>query len=150
MGHHSSIGKSSSLLITTKHNGHIYTPKVTIGNNVCIGDELFLACIDEVTIEDNVLFSARVFISDHIHDYTDIHTPVLYQDLKKKGKVLIKQWSFVWINAVILPGVTIWKNAVIGASSVVIHDIPDYCVATGNPAKIIRRYDIDKKEWIKA
>lgn len=120
-----------------------------IGNNVCIWNELFLSCIDEVVIEDCVLFSDRVFITDHIHDYMDITTPILYQDLKKRGKVCIKKWSFVWINAVILPWVTIWKNSVVWASSVVIDDVPDYCVVTWNPAKIIKKYDIVQKKWIK-
>ena len=47
------------------------------------------------------------------------------------------------MNVTICPGVTIGKNAVIGASSVVTKDIPDYAVAVGNPAKVIRYLDKD-------
>lgn len=142
-----SLWKRTSLLVSVDYNWKKYDPYLSIWNNVCIWNDLFLACIDEIVIEDNVLFSDRVFITDHIHDYVDIHTPILYQDLKKKGKVLIKKGSFIWINAVILPWVTIWKNSVVGASSVVTQNIPDYCVATWNPAKIIKKYDIGKQKW---
>ena len=57
----------------------------------------------------------------------------------------------VWVGAgtVIVPGVTIGKNSVIGAGSVVTKDIPDYSVAVGNPAKVIKRYDINKQKWIR-
>ncbi|UKA22769.1 hypothetical protein IHC92_04280 [Photobacterium damselae subsp. damselae] len=47
------------------------------------------------------------------------------------------------------PGVSIGKYCIIGARSVVTKDIPDYCVAAGNPAKIIKKYDFELKEWIK-
>ena len=48
-----------------------------------------------------------------------------------------------WIGggAIILPGVTIWKNSVIGAGSIVTHSIPDNCVAVGNPCRVIKQID---------
>jgi acetyltransferase-like isoleucine patch superfamily enzyme len=48
-----------------------------------------------------------------------------------------------------MPGVTIGRNSIIGASAVVIADVPDYSVATGNPAKVIKKYDAEKKQWVK-
>ena len=56
----------------------------------------------------------------------------------KTGKVIIKDGAHIGIGAIIMPGVTIGKGAVIGAGSVVTKDIPDYCVAVGVPAKVIR------------
>ena len=47
------------------------------------------------------------------------------------------------------PGVTIGKNSVIGANSVVTKDIPDYCVAVGAPAKVIKKYDFESGKWLK-
>ncbi|MDD5731930.1 MAG: acyltransferase [Patescibacteria group bacterium] len=124
-------------------------PLLKIGNGVCIGSNFMAACVDEIVIENNVLISDRVFIADHIHDYHDTSTPIIKQKLVPKGKVLIREGAFIGINAVIMPGVTIGKNSVVGASSVVLHNIPDFSVATGNPAKVVKKYDIDKKEWIK-
>lgn len=120
-----------------------------IGNNCCIGSDFFVAGVYSITIEDNVLFSDRVFISDHIHSYQHTDIPVIYQGLVYKGSVHIKEGAFIGVNTVIMPGVTIGRNSVIGASSVVIDNVPDYCVATGNPAKILKRFDFDKNCWIK-
>ena len=55
----------------------------------------------------------------------------------------------VWIgsNAVILPGITIGDNSVIGAGSVVTHDIPADCVAVGNPCRVMRRITDRDKEY---
>ena len=124
-------------------------PILKIGDSVCIGSNFFVACIDEIVIENNVLLSDRIFISDHIHDYHDVNRPVINQSLLARGRVKIKSGAFIGINSVIMPGVTIGYNSVVGASSVVISDVPDYCVATGNPARIIKQYDINKKEWVK-
>ena len=143
------IAENSFFAITDNNKGRKYSPQVKIGNDVCIGSNFFVACIEGVTIEDNVLMSDRVFISDHIHGYENVTLPIIGQPLVPKGRVLIKQGAFIGINAVIMPGVTIGKNAVVGASSVIIHDIPDYAVATGNPAKIIKKYNKKLKKWDK-
>lgn len=148
------IGKSvfiaeNSFLAITKNGSNNNNPVFKVGDNVCIGSDFVVGCIDEIVIEDYVLISNRVFISDHIHDYTNISLPVISQKLQPKGKVLIKNGAFIGINAVIMPGVTIGKNSVVGASSVVIKDVPDFCVVTGNPAKIIKKYNSKKKIWMK-
>lgn len=62
----------------------------------------------------------------------------LYDELELKS-VSIGDSCWSGEKSVILPGVAIGKHVVIGASSVVTKDIPDYCVAVGNPAKIIKR-----------
>ena len=63
----------------------------------------------------------------------------------KLGKVVIKDGAHIGIGAIIMPGVTIGEGAVIGAHSVVTHDVPPYCVAVGAPAKVIRTFT-DNKE----
>lgn len=139
----------NSFLATGKYGSNNKNPVFKVGDNVCIGSDFFVSCANEIVIEDYVLISNRVFICDNIHDYTDISLPVISQKIQPKGKVLIKNGAFLGINSVILPGVTIGKNSVVGASSVVIKDVPDFCVVTGNPAKIIKKYDSKKKIWVK-
>lgn len=140
------IGKNSFFAITTTESN---TPKVHIGDNVSIGANFFLASIDEIVIEENVLISDRVFISDHIHGYEDISLPIIDQALQPRGKVLIKSDAFIGINAVIMPGVTIGKHAVVGASAVVTQSVPDFTVVAGNPAKIIKQYNPHNNTWEK-
>lgn len=141
------IGSFAFLAVSDKFQTQKFEPTLILGDSVSIGANLFISCIDKVEIEKNVLISHRVFIGDHEHDFMDSNTPIIKQPLKKTGKVLIKEGSFIGVNSVILPGVTIGKNCFIGASSVVTKDVPDYSVAVGNPAKIIKKYDPKIKNW---
>ena len=143
------IAENSFFAVSVAVGSQKFNPKVKIGNNVRIGGNLFLTAIDSVIIEDNVIISDRVFIADHDHGYEDIKIPIINQPLEKKGKVLIKSGSFIGVNAVIMPGVTLGKNSVVGASSVVVKSVPDYSVAVGIPARVIKKYDFKKKQWIK-
>lgn len=149
LGSNTFIAENSFFAISTSDKEKKFKPHVKIGNNVCIGSNFFLACIDSIVIEDNVLMSDRVFISDHIHGYENTKIPIIEQPLEPKGNVVIKEGAFIGINVVIMPGVTIGKNAVVGASSVVIKDVPSYVVVTGNPARIIKKYNIKNKKWEK-
>lgn len=63
--------------------------------------------------------------------------------------LVIGDGTWIGTNVVIVGNIHIGKNCVIGANSVVTKDIPDYSVAVGIPAKVIRKYDFEKKEWIK-
>lgn len=141
------IAENSFLCAVTHFHEQKFLPKIVIGNNVCIGSNFFLACVDEVIIEDNVLMSDRVFISDHMHGYENVRLPIIDQALKSKGKVRIKEGSFIGINAVIMPGVTIGKNSIVGASAVVTKSVPDYAVVAGNPAKVIKLFNDTSKKW---
>ena len=58
--------------------------------------------------------------------------------------VLVKQGAWIGAGATILPGVTVGKNAIVGAASVVTHDVPDYAVVVGNPARVIKTLDAEK------
>ncbi len=123
-------------------------PKLVIGNRVHIGAYAMIIAADEIEIGNNIVMSERVTILDHVHDYTDINKAVIDQPIAKKGKIVIEDDSFIGINAVIMGNVHIGKHAVIGANSVVTHDVPSYSVVAGSPAKIIKRYDFKKKEWV--
>jgi acetyltransferase-like isoleucine patch superfamily enzyme len=143
------IAENSFLAISVIFQDQKFNPLIKIGNNVSIGSNLIIGCINNVTIENDVLIADRVFISDHYHDYENVRKPIISQKLRSKGKVLIKKGSFIGVNAVIMSGVTIGKNSVVGASSVVTKSIPDFSVAAGIPAKIIKRYNFKANKWQK-
>lgn len=123
-----------------------YHPKIEIGNGTVIGQNFHMTCADHIVLEDDVTCSNSVVITDinHAHNLVDIHC--LDQDLEV-SEVHIKQYAFIGSGAVILPGVTIGKNAIIGARAVVTKSVPDDCMAVGIPAKVIKRYDRESKEW---
>jgi acetyltransferase-like isoleucine patch superfamily enzyme len=141
------IVENSFFAVSKTFKDQKFTPKVKIGNNVRIGSNFFLSSIDNITIQDDVIISDRVFVSDHAHQYENINIPIIEQPLQAGGSVLIKAGSFVGVNAVIMPGVVIGRNSVVGASSVVTKNVPDFTVVGGIPAKIIKKYNSKTKTW---
>lgn len=123
------------------------TPRLEIGNNVNIEERLHLICAEEIIIEDNVTISFDVYITDNVHSYQEINVHALKQTLDTK-KVLIKEYAMVGAGTRIMPGVTIGKNAIVGANAVVTKAVPDYSIVAGCPAKVIRQYDFEEKKWI--
>ncbi len=117
-----------------------------IGNNTTLGHFNHIVSNESVIIEDNVLTADRVFISDCYHGYEDIETPIIKQKIRNSGAVVIGEGSWIGENVSII-GCKIGKHCVIGANSVVIKDIPDYCLAAGNPAKVIKKYNQINKQW---
>lgn len=145
-----SIGKKTTVqrqgwLLALKTNGH--NPEINIGNYCNIGDFSHITAMRNITIEDKVLIANNVYISDNLHSYEDISTPVIDQAVIFKGNVLIKSGAWIGENVCIV-GASVGKNSVIGANAVVTKDIPDYSIAVGSPARVIKQYDFNKSEWI--
>ena len=120
----------------SKQNRH---PKLTVGAGTYIGRFCTFACIDHICIGDDVLISDRVFIGDAVHGFILTNIPIKNQEQSSSGPVTIGDGTWIGIGASILPNVKVGKNCVIGANSVVTKDVPDFCVAVGNPAKVIRQ-----------
>lgn len=114
--------------------------QLTIGNDVGIS-QAALICHLSITIGNNVLLGGGVCIYD-----TDFHSliPEIRKDIeldlksKIKSPVIIKDNAFIGAHSTILKGVTIGKNSVVGACSLVTKNIPDNEVWAGNPAKMIK------------
>jgi len=132
-------------------------PKIVlhVGNDVQINDYVHIGAINSVTIKDRVLIASKVFITDHHHGSygTDaMHTSPLIPPIDRplsSSAVMIE--DDVWIGefVAVLPGVTIGKGSIIGTMSVVTKDIPAYCIAVGSPAKVVKRFNFEKNEWIR-
>ena len=109
--------------------------RMTIGKNVIINKGATILSPGKVEIEDNVLIGPEVKIATVDHDFYDRH------NLLHFGKVTIKENAWIGIGAIICPGVTIGKNAVVAAGAVVTKDVPDNVVVGGNPARFIKELD---------
>lgn len=115
---------------------------VRIGKGSEIGERCRISIANSLDIGEKVLLSPNVYITDCDHEYRNISVPVIDQGIAQKGQtVSIGYGSYIGINAVIVGNVKIGKHCVIGANSVVTHNIPDYSVAVGSPAKVIKKCD---------
>jgi acetyltransferase-like isoleucine patch superfamily enzyme len=98
-------------------------------------------------IGDHVLTANNVYISDNLHGYEDVTRPIMHQRVRFKKVVVIGDGCWIGENACII-GATIGRNSIIGANAVVTCDIPDYAVAVGIPAVVIRRFDQQLQQWV--
>lgn len=108
--------------------------RIKIGNNVFINSNTLFMARGGITIEDDVQIAANCQLLTNNHD------PYERQILSCKS-ILIKKGAWIGAGASIMPGICIGKHAIVGASSVVTKDVPDYSVVVGNPAKVIRTLD---------
>lgn len=123
-------------------------PVITVGNNCNIGQRLSLLAGGKITIGDNVLIASDVLITSENHSI-DPEDEKYYKDQPLRcADVEIKEGCWIGEKVSILPGVSIGKKSVIGAGSVVTKSIPDYCIAVGSPARVIKQYDFEKHSWI--
>lgn len=117
--------------------------KISIGCNVVIRPNTMLFADNradgaEITIEDFVLIGSGVHFYVSNHKFDNRNMPVFHQGHYKSKPIIVKSGAWIGANAIILPGVTIGKNSVIGAGSVVTKEVPDFAVAVGNPARVIK------------
>ncbi|NFT98465.1 acyltransferase [Clostridium botulinum] len=92
--------------------------------------------------------SPNVYITYHGHGFNDINIPITEQGRKNKSnRVKIGDGTWIGINSSIIGNVSIGKNCVIGANSFVNTNIPDYSVAVGSPAKIIKMFNFISNKW---
>jgi acetyltransferase-like isoleucine patch superfamily enzyme len=82
-----------------------------------------------------------------LHAYEDISQPIIRQQVLFKGEVVIGDGCWIGENACII-GASVGRNSVIGANAVVTRDIPEYSVAVGAPAVVIRRFDKTLGRWV--
>lgn len=119
---------------------------IIIGNHTRIG--LRNTIIGPAKIGNHVILAQNVVISGLNHAYQDIAIPI-HQQKVTVDLIHIEDDTWVGANAIITAGVTIGRHAVVAAGSVVTKDVPAYSVVAGNPAKIIKRYNPEKEEWVK-
>lgn len=139
--------------VTVRPSVDMYThrpeSKIVFGEKTEIGNHSTISAYNEIIFGDSVLTGPHVFISDHNHNYDDPNIPVCEQGVKIKSgaRIIVDSGTWIGTNAVIVGNVHIGKNCVIGANSVVLRDIPDYSVAAGIPAKVVKKYNFVLGKW---
>jgi acetyltransferase-like isoleucine patch superfamily enzyme len=149
IGNNVFIGKNSTIAALEAKDNFSKNTKISIGNNVEATSGLQIHAIDNITIEDDVLFATNVFIVDCSHGYENPSIPYKNQNLTKIAPVIIKKGCWIGQNVVILQGVTIGEYTIVGANSVVTQSVPARCIAVGSPAKPIKKWDEKLQTWVK-
>jgi acetyltransferase-like isoleucine patch superfamily enzyme len=124
-----------------------FKPVLRIRKGAHIEQFFHVGACEYVEIGENVLIAGRVYISDHNHRFSDIGKPILAQGIESGGRVIIEENAWLGEGCVILPGVTIGRNSIIGSNAVVTKDVPPYSIAVGIPARVIKRYDTASNTW---
>ena len=119
-------------------------PVLKVGDRTCIGGGCHLTAINRIEIGADVAIGEGVTITDNSHgrvERSELDVHPFRRPLVSKGPVLSGDCVWIGDKATILPGVTIGKGSVIGANAVVTKDVPDYCVAAGNPAVVLKKLE---------
>jgi acetyltransferase-like isoleucine patch superfamily enzyme len=155
IGQHFSAGRGLWMETISSYGEQHFAPRFIIGDNVNLSEYVHIGCVNHIEIGNNVLMGSKIYITDHNHgvyrgDHPDSpNVPPTKRPLTMGESVIIE--DNVWIGefATILPGVTIGYGSIIGSHTTVTHDIPPQSIAVGNPARVVKQWDEEKKIWKK-
>ncbi len=139
-----SLGANSTIEdFCTVNNG---VGAVIIGHHTRIGISNVL--IGPVSVGNHVIFAQNIVMSGLNHGYEDVNTPIHLQPVTT-SPIVIEDDCWLGANVVVTAGVTVGKHSVIAAGAVVTKNIPPFSIAVGNPARVIKQYNFELKQWVK-
>ncbi len=116
--------------------------RATISRRISIGDYSGIGKYSQiqggVKIGKHVMMGPEVFIYTQNHNHTSIQTTMDQQGFEKERPLTIEDDVWIGSRVTILPGVTIGKGSILGASAVITKNVPPYSIVAGNPAKVVR------------
>lgn len=113
-----------------------------------VGDFCHIYSTKSIIVEKDALIANFVYVSDNLHCYENVDMSVKFQPISQLKSVVLGEGCWIGEHVAII-GASVGKHSVIGANSVVTHDIPDFCVAVGAPARIVKRYNSETRKWQK-
>ena len=121
-------------------------PNISIDEGTYIGRNAHIVSLKSIRIGKNVLMGDNVYIADNFHRFNRVDIPYKSQGVGFKAEVEIGDGTWLGENVCVISS-KIGKQCIIGAYSLVINDLPDYCMAVGSPARIIKKYSHTTKSW---
>ena len=131
------------------HKGKVYTPNIIIEDGVTIQQRCHITAASELVIGEGTSIVFDVLITDIDHEYNDISLSVNDQPLNIK-RTKIGRNCFIGSGAKIQAGTILGDHCIVGANSVVRGGFPSYSVIAGVPAKVIKKYNIETRNWEKS
>jgi acetyltransferase-like isoleucine patch superfamily enzyme len=120
--------------------------ELCIGDGSRIGNFNHIYATQKILIGKKVLTADKVYISDNLHRFDRVDMAILDQPIRQLAPVSIGDGTWLGENVCVL-GASIGRNCVIGSNSVVTKDVPDFCVAVGSPARVIKRFCSGEQVW---
>ena len=114
------------------------TGTLSIGDRCDIGVQTIITSASAITLEQSVLIAGNCYIGGARYPLEDTNKTIMEQGTYSRGPLSIGEGSWIGASSTVLDGVRIGKGCVIGAGSVVSRDIPDYAVAVGTPARVMK------------
>lgn len=148
IGDRTHIHRNAMIAPICEYAGVRFVPRIEIGSDCYIGPNLYLACIHRITIGDGSVLSEDVYINDSNHGLDPDAGLIMNQPLSHGGDVSIGKSCFLGLRSAIMPGVTLGDHCIVGIGSVVTTSFPAYSMVGGAPARLRKRYDPDRKDWV--
>jgi acetyltransferase-like isoleucine patch superfamily enzyme len=127
-------------------------PALIIGKGSNIGRRSVISAVNQICIQQNVLFAPGVFVTDHNHEYSDPNLPIHAQGVKPGGRIVIERNCWLGYGSMVLSGqddLVLGRNSVVGAYAVVTKSHPPFSVLVGNPARVVKQFDAASGMWVK-
>jgi len=145
VGRNTCVSQGSWLNVNHRQKDKI---AIEIGNNCFIGKNNFFTSGDMISIADYTLTSIDCKFIGSTHKIDDPEVPYLLTGTTDTNQIIIGVNCFIGAGVTVLGNVKVGHGSVIGANSFVLHDIPPFSIAIGNPAKIIKQYSFLYKAWL--
>lgn len=148
-----SIGRYAWIEAVTKSGEDLYNPQISFGRGFHASERLHISAINRIEIGDDCLFGSCVYISDHNHgsykgaEQSRPDEPPVMRKLISHGPVVIGTNVWLGDNVTIVGPVRIGNGVVVGANSVVTHDVPSNVIVGGIPAKILKQFNFTNCKW---
>lgn len=143
------IGSGCRIEGVAGHGGRRYAPVIRFGDRVSLEQRCTIVAAATLDIGRDTTVSYDVMITDVDHEYEALGVHVLRQPIRVRA-TSIGENCFIGAGAKILAGTRLGRQCVVGANAVVRGDFPDYSVLIGNPARLVRHYDIEQGRWRRA
>ncbi len=148
VGCRTTIGSGALIDPIVEYAGIRYAPQITIGKDVYIGPNLYLVSLSRVSIGDGCVLSESVFINDNSHGYNPDAGLIMRQALVHCGDIYIGNHCFLGLRSAIMGGVTLGEHCIVGINSVVTRSFPAYSMVAGAPARLVKRFDSELRQWV--
>lgn len=153
VGPNAQIKRAAWIEAVFTYNAQVFSPSISIGRNFYCSERLHISAINQVQIGDDCLFGSGVYISDHNHGVyrgprqSSPDEPPVARTLGSTGAVTIGARVWLGDNVIIVGPVNIGNGCIIGANSIVTHDLPDNVIAAGAPVRILKSFRAVTGKW---